>query len=170
MIAIRKNDLEQLRELKTQLEVLKAEELVFAFADVMAEAKEWILDARRLPTSKRRIAQAFNTLIEYYERLRVTDNATFIARDGDGFLEQVHALRLRISDFQEIDPEDRSLVIQVNATGGFKDLEERLANGDIPPDERASAEERLRTAHTLFQKYFQRGMNEDAFLLTPDPE
>ncbi len=133
----------------------EAQDIMSAFDDVLAEhADVIILDARVLPESKQRLYQAFDQEITRYEMMK---NA------GVGFdetLEQIKALRWRISDFQTIDPKDEAIVAQLNSGPNLRELEEQLAEGAIPEQEREDADLYLWRASQIQMKYHRRGMTE----------
>ena len=138
----------------------EAQDIVYAFVDVMAEHADFILDARLLPESKQRLYQAFNQHIMHYETLKNISLPKFQEEGWDETLDQLKVLRRRISDFQTIDPEDESLVAQINSGPNIKELAEQLKEGSVPEQERGDVQAYLRKAMQTFRKYHDRGMTE----------
>lgn len=88
-------------------------EIVYDFADVLGQLNLPVLDARLLPHPKAEIYTAF----EFY----MAQLAAMAKYSGDSReeLKKVRTLYVMISDFQDIDPEDRQLVNEVNAGPRF---------------------------------------------------
>lgn len=137
-----------------------AQHLVYAFADVLAEHCELILDADLLPADKNHLYQAFFQLIRHYEDLRSINPGTFKESGYEDTLQSIRSLHLRVSDFQYIDPEDRDAVVRINAGPSVKELSESVAKGDIPPGERDAMQHYVGEAMRLYLKYHQRAMAE----------
>lgn len=110
-----------------------ADSLCRAFAKVLEEHDEWILDARLLPCPKDVIHAALNRRIRFLEG---------ICRDGPDRrwkerIDVLKALRLRVAGFQTIDAEDEQAVVEAN---------------------RGQLDDRARLV--LFSKYHERSMTE----------
>jgi hypothetical protein len=138
----------------------EAQQIVYAFADVLSEHSEYILDARLLQHPKAMVYTAFAKHIAHYEKLYSMDAALFRRKGYDVTLEQLRALRLRVGDFQEIDPEDLAPVAEINARPDWLRLHEQLAQGAIPADQRSHVEVYLRRADELTAKYTHRSGTE----------
>lgn len=89
-------------------------EIVYDFADVLGQLRLPILDAKLLPHPKADIYTAFQIYMAQLEAM-----APHLPNSREE-LERVKPLYLMISDFQEIDPEDRELVSEVNASQRFE--------------------------------------------------
>ena len=80
-----------------------------AFAEVLAKSSGRILDARQLPFPKNVVREAFDRRIRFLERCSVEDPGNPALEEDLGLH---RSLLLRVSDFQEIDPEDEMVVIE----------------------------------------------------------
>ena len=88
-------------------------DIVYDFAETLGRYKFPILDTKLLPHSKKDIYGAFH---EYMQQLQ---GMAGHMNSGSSELEQVKALYFRVSDFQDIDPEDRELVNEINSGSRF---------------------------------------------------
>jgi len=112
------------------------ESIISAFHKTLERATDRILDARMLPHSKADIREAFDAIIRVLEVRCNGDND-----DKECWMTELklcRATRLRVSDFQDIDETDESVVQLANA--GCLDERKTLL---------------------LFLKYHQRAMKED---------
>lgn len=146
--------------LRQTISAQEARDIVYAFANVLAEHSDLILDARLLPETKHRLYLAFDQHRKHYQTLRDMESTKFQQEAYDETLEQVKALRMRIADFQAIDPEDESVVAQINSGSDIKALAKQLKEGAVPEQEREDVQAYVTNAMRTFVKYHRRGMNE----------
>ena len=138
------------------MDVDEAEKIVDAFADVMAEHSEWILEAGLLRHSKAHIHAAFDVLLLHYEALCRLDPVCFREKGYDKIVDSLGALRLRVNEFNEIEEEDRADVGRINAlsrNGGLIRLAQQLESELLPESESVKIKALLIRAGALFQKY-----------------
>lgn len=122
----------------------KAERLwvgqISKFASLMKSSKNFILDANLLPCSKDELHKAF----DYY-----------LATENDPKqIEIVRILRIRLFDWQKIDPEDEKLVSEVNK---HWDVITRKVDGETATPAEI---EWYKNGFALHHKYFSRGVSE----------
>jgi hypothetical protein len=127
-------------------------EIVYDFADVLGQLNLPILDARLLPHPKAEIYTAFQFYMAQLEAMAKYSG------DSREELKKVSTLYVMISDFQDIDPEDRQLVNEVNAGPRFAKFRTRegLASGFANKQE----EEDFMLFSNLQNKYFLRATEE----------
>jgi len=127
-------------------------DIVYDFADVMGQVNLPILDTRLLPHSKADIYTAFHV---YMAQLEVLANYSDDASDE---FNKVSFFYRMISDFQDIDPEDRQLVNEINTGERFAKFrtQEGLASGCANKQE----EEDFMLFSNLQNKYFLRSIKE----------
>lgn len=135
---------------------LTPREIVYEFADTLAQCTDEIADAKRLKRSKDEIRKAFEVYIAGLRQLAKYSS------DARSELEQVQSVYLHIADFQHIDPEDQHLVDEINFGERFAWLrlarEQFLATGDSARSDEVFEHHRddSMLAGKLQAKYFQR--------------
>ena len=140
-----------------------SEKVVLAFAEVLENSPELILNARKLPYSKATIRAALDFRLSILER-RTTDEPNNSELQKD--LRLAKGILLHLSDFQTIEPEDEDRVRAANqwdelfhaCLGSRSSVEDRTAffNG---LDE--TNKDCCRLAHRLWLKYLERSVEED---------
>lgn len=127
-------------------------EIVYDFAGVLSQLDLPILDTRLLPHPKAEIYTAF----EFY--MAQLEGMAKYSADSREELKKVSTLYMMISDFQDIDLEDRQLVSEVNAGPRFAKFRTRegLASGFATKHE----EEEFMLFSSLQNKYFLRSAEE----------
>lgn len=88
----------------------EAQEVVYAFIDVVSEGAAIVCDTDRLQHPKETIAQAFKIHIEGYEKLRAISAETFKQMGYDKQVEDLNAMWMRLDDFKQIAPEDKPAI------------------------------------------------------------
>lgn len=91
-------------------------DIVYEFASVLAKHNEPILDANLLPRSKEEIYDAFRAYILHLREF------THISEDYTKELNHVESNFQHIAAFQEIDPEDKAVVREINIGKRFAPL------------------------------------------------
>ncbi len=127
-------------------------EIVDDFADVLGQLNLPILDARLLPHPKPEIYAAFDFYMAQLEAMAK------YSEDSREKLKKVSTLYLMISDFQDIDPEDRQLVNEVNAGPRFASL--RTREGLVSRFTTKQEEDDFMIFSNLQNKYFLRSAEE----------
>ncbi len=106
------------QRLGREMSLEEAQEVVYAFTDFMADHyKPLLLDAEALPYPKEVIYAAFFLRIREYERLREINPSLFSKQGHDKELEWMCSGPTYISDYQNIDPEDKQFIEDAKASG-----------------------------------------------------
>jgi hypothetical protein len=133
-----------------------SKQIVYDYAQVRAQLNLPILDTILLPHPKDEIDLAFTI---YTKQLEMLSAHSPSAREE---LEQLRPMHMMLSDFQDIDPEDRHLVSEINAGRRFAKFRTRegiasLANGFSSKQE----EEDFTIFESMQNKYFLRSIEQD---------
>jgi hypothetical protein len=128
-------------------------EIVYEFADIMSQLSNPILDTVLLRRSKDDIYMAFDYYIGCLQAMAVN------SRDAREELEQVKTLRVRIADFQDIDPEDKMIVSDINAGREFAVFRSARSAQDIREACRLYPE-KSKIWMAMQQKYSKRSLDE----------
>jgi len=130
-------------------------EIVYEFADILGQLNNPILDTVLLRRPKDDIYMAFDYYIGCLQALAVN------SRDAREELQQVKTLRVQIADFQDIDPEDKAIVSDINAGRRFERFRAARTAADFGEAGRLDPE-----AFTLWgsvqQKYSKRSLDESS--------
>lgn len=128
-------------------------EIVYEFADILGQLPNPILDTVLLSRPKINIYVAFEFYIVQLETM---------AKYSENYREElkmVQALYVRIADFQDIDPEDKAIVSEINAGRRFEKFRSARTAADFGEAGRLDPE-----AFTLWgsvqQKYARRTLAE----------
>lgn len=100
-------------------------DIVYEFAGVLGQLNNPILDTVLLRRSKEDIYAAFHAYIPQLEAM------ARVSRDSASELQQVKTTYLYIADFQDIDPEDRTIVSEINAGRRFAKLRSSITPAAI---------------------------------------
>ena len=130
-------------------------EIVYEFADVMGQLPNPILDTVLLRHPKDAIYMAFDY---YIGCLQAMSENSMDAREE---LERVKVLRIRIADFQDIDPEDKTIVSDINAGRRFAKFRSAQSAADIREAIRLDPEA-SKIWEGIQRKYFQRAFKESS--------
>lgn len=135
----------------------EASKIVNDFADVLSVYFPMIPDSRLLPHGKATIRAAFRCCVGEYEVLRDTAPTKFTSDHAD-YLALLKGLIWRLSQFQDIDPEDRDAVDFANGSSRWHEIPGRVAARRETEYEKAHLVESMK----LFAKYHRRAVEEDA--------
>jgi hypothetical protein len=127
-------------------------DIVYDFAQILGQVNLPILDIRLLPHPKKAILDAF---LLYEAQLSVIARHDATARKE---LEKVRSVGLSVYDFQQIDPEDMNIVMEINGGRRFA----RFGVAPISPEDNLTTEEEadLRVFMEYTQKYHLRSCRE----------
>jgi hypothetical protein len=128
-------------------------DIVYEFADIMGQLSNPILDTVLLRRPKEQIYNAFDYYIGCLQAMAVN------SRDARDELEQVKSLRVRIADFQDIDPEDKAIVSDINAGRRFERFRSARSGADFGEAGRLDPEA-FKLWGSVQQKYARRTLVE----------
>ncbi|YCM42817.1 hypothetical protein V2O64_16030 [Verrucomicrobiaceae bacterium 227] len=96
----------------------RAQTIVYAFIDRMAEGAPLVGDAETLPYPKETIRAAFIMHLDHYEEMRKISEEVFRRNGYDETVEQLRGMSMRLNDWHIIDPEDKDAVARMNSLAG----------------------------------------------------
>ena len=128
-------------------------DIVYEFANVIGQLNSPILDTVLLRNSKETIYAAFHSYISRLEAEAIH------SQDARAELEKVKTVYFYISDFQDIDPEDKAIVSEMNAGRRFEKFRAARTPAEIGEACRLDPES-CKIWDAMESKYFQRSSKE----------
>jgi uncharacterized membrane protein YhaH (DUF805 family) len=101
-----------------QLSDEQAQEIVYAFIDIMKDGAPYIGDEETLPFPKEIIRKAFGQHIQHYTNMRSINEEAYNRMGYAERVKELEALSVHIDDWYRIHPEDKKTVAKLNKTNG----------------------------------------------------
>jgi hypothetical protein len=121
-------------------------DVVYDFAAFLSDHSSPIKDERLLPFPKEEIVQSF-----LYYKIQLKGLSQFDKNAADE-LREVELVEIRVHDFQKIDPEDYSIVSEINTGDRFKSFRGK-------PDADSNLSEQQRKNFIIYMQYAVKYMN-----------
>ena len=96
-----------------------AQNIVYAFIDLMDAGAPYIGDASILPYPKDTLKSAFAKHIEHYEGMRKISEELYRSKGYDEIVKELQVMAVRINDWHDIDSEDLEAVRKLNKIQGI---------------------------------------------------